>query len=85
MSTLHTPFLELRADGTIRDADTEEIYGNVPVSLRDLYDAAPDLLAVCESLTRWNANDNGDGLQLSKICKAARRAVAKATGAKGRH
>lgn len=40
---------ELNADGKIRDADSGEIYGSVPIELIGLYSSAPDMVLLIQS------------------------------------
>jgi hypothetical protein len=69
--------LEMGPDGKLRDTETGEVYGHIPIPLRDLYDAAPDLLRELQAMLEENYMP-GSG---HKRAVAARAAIAKAKGA----
>ncbi len=69
---------EMGPNGEIRDGNTGEIYGRVPIALRDLYNAAPDLLRQLKRLLA--ETDNGTQACGDKVVFDAKAAIAKAEG-----
>lgn len=72
---------EMGADGAIRDTETGEIFGHVPIGLRDLYNTAPKLLAELQKVVNWiEMNGNTRVKDYSRVCLDARAVIAEAKG-----
>lgn len=77
----------IAVDDAVFDGDRKDagqiancVWGDLEVAKANalLMAAAPEMIDVCRRLTAWNNDVNGDGIQLERICRAAKKAMAKA-------